>query len=446
MSATGNAHIDTLVGESFIWKNSDFALGTAVRVNFAFLTTRPQDWPESSFLGLGGAQPVSNAADYKTLILQSMDILEASCGVDFVETAPDAARITFGVASLGGSTAGYAQTYLNTTQQLYATQVIYDDSIFGNANTKMTITHEIAHALGLKHPGNYNTGDASPYLPGSEDNTLNTVMSYNVTSPDTLNPAPYDIEALQYLYGAAIRSGQRVGIASSELARLGTPDNELYALNSYTLWQQSPTSFTNHGAGFASSASMLTIDGGSGIDEVHVPLVRDAVALAQTGAGSWQLTTQYSVALSSSTGALALTDVVRNVERLRFADTKLALDLDGHAGKTARLLGAVFGRESVANATYAGIGLSLLDDGMAYSSLADLALQAAGISGNNALVTRLWTNVVGAAPSAEQMAPYISMLENGTSAAALTELAANTDLNAANIGLVGLSQSGLVYV
>lgn len=58
MSATGNAHIDTLVGESFIWKNSDFALGTAVRVNFAFLTTRPQDWPESSFLGQIGKSVV----------------------------------------------------------------------------------------------------------------------------------------------------------------------------------------------------------------------------------------------------------------------------------------------------------------------------------------------------------------------------------------------------
>ena len=81
-----------------------------------------------------------------------------------------------------------------------------------------TLIHEIAHAMGLKHPGNYNgsgsglTGNAgdAPYLPFDKDNTRNTIMSYNAaysrfSDPNGENPRSlmaYDIRALQYLYGA----------------------------------------------------------------------------------------------------------------------------------------------------------------------------------------------------------------------------------------------------
>jgi len=70
-----------------------------------------------------------------------------------------------------------------------------------------TLIHEIGHAFGLKHPGNYNgeSGEGrSPFLPYGEDNNMNTVMTYNDSlfdsSPST--PMAYDIRALQYLYGA----------------------------------------------------------------------------------------------------------------------------------------------------------------------------------------------------------------------------------------------------
>ena len=67
-----------------------------------------------------------------------------------------------------------------------------------------TMVHEILHTLGLKHPGNYNgqegLGDA-PFLPKSIDNTLNSIMSYNVVGSNPATPMPYDIRALQYLYG-----------------------------------------------------------------------------------------------------------------------------------------------------------------------------------------------------------------------------------------------------
>ncbi|HEY9692059.1 MAG TPA: M10 family metallopeptidase [Oculatellaceae cyanobacterium] len=67
-----------------------------------------------------------------------------------------------------------------------------------------TIIHETLHALGLKHPGDYNgTGAGTgPFLPYGQDNLSNTVMTYNFAGNSPASMMPYDIKALQYLYGA----------------------------------------------------------------------------------------------------------------------------------------------------------------------------------------------------------------------------------------------------
>ena len=70
------------------------------------------------------------------------------------------------------------------------------------------LIHEMGHAIGLKHPGNYNAGGGGsegPYITKLLDKTNFTIMSY--TEPDwggisPMTPGVYDILALQYLYGA----------------------------------------------------------------------------------------------------------------------------------------------------------------------------------------------------------------------------------------------------
>ena len=69
----------------------------------------------------------------------------------------------------------------------------------------MTLIHEISHGLGLKHPGNYSDGEKAPFLTPGEDNNTNTLMTYSGLGGNNKSsgtPMPYDIQALQYLYGS----------------------------------------------------------------------------------------------------------------------------------------------------------------------------------------------------------------------------------------------------
>ena len=134
------------------------------------------------------------------------------------------------------------------------------------------------------------------------------------------------------------------------------------------------------------------------------------------------------------------------ISRRKTADGKfVAYDLDANAGKAVKVLGAVAGKQSLGNKEYVGIGIDLLDKGMSYSDLAALALQAIGLRTNDQIVTALWTNVVGAAPTEADKAPFLSMLENGFSQGELARLAAETSQNASNIDLVGLARTGVEY-
>ena len=178
------------------------------------------------------------------------------------------------------------------------------------------------------------------------------------------------------------------------------------------------------------------IDGGLGTDTVVYsgPLVQYTV----NKSGS-----RYIV--SEPTGSDG-TDYLTNIERLKFKDKSIAIDLDGNAGTTAKILGAVFGKDAVNNKNYVGIGLNFLDTGWSYDNLAGLALEAAGAKTNDQIVSLLWTNVIGTKPTAADKASYIALLENGMTAGALAHLAADTSFNTTNINLVGLAQTGIEYI
>jgi hypothetical protein len=140
-------------------------------------------------------------------------------------------------------------------------------------------------------------------------------------------------------------------------------------------------------------------------------------------------------------------DTLTNIERLKFSDVSVALDLDGNAGKVAKLLGAVFGKIALTNKEYVGVSLNLIDGGMGYQDLAALAVSVTKKTASTDICTLLWTNLFGKAPTPADIAPFKQMLDSGEiSIGALTTLAADTSYNTTNIDLVGLFRTGLEYI
>lgn len=179
------------------------------------------------------------------------------------------------------------------------------------------------------------------------------------------------------------------------------------------------------------------IDGGEGKDSVVIndELINTTVSFDEL-LGEW-------VVISDGDGR----DTLKDVERIVFSDKSLAVDINGDAGFTAKLLGAVFGSESVSNPDFVGIGLSLLDAGTSYSDLASRAMTAAGKTTATDVCSLLWENIAGVAATPEDIAPFVQMLEgNEITIAQLTTLAADTALNQSNVNIVGLSATGIEYI
>ncbi len=162
--------------------------------------------------------------------------------------------------------------------------------------------------------------------------------------------------------------------------------------------------------------------------------------------GSWSVSFTSPTITKLPPPATNGTDTLINVERLKFSDKSFALDLDGNAGKAAKVLGAVLGSAFVSNPTFVGIGLDYLDKGMSYSDLGALALKAVGANTNDSIVSTLWRNVVGFEANPDQKAPYVKMLGDGMKAGDLVVMAGDLALNTIKINLTGLAQSGLEYL
>ncbi len=186
----------------------------------------------TSAAGLGamdgnGFQALTDAQ--KDVIRDALDYIATIANLTFTEDAGGAGQLQFGSNSQASS-AAYA--YLpNQGSQGGDVYLANNTASFSNASSWdkggyewETIIHEIGHALGLKHPGNYNAGGGGatgPFLSKSLDHRNNSLMSYNndaktmhlvenngaggLTS-SYVNPDSFqilDIAALQYLYGAA---------------------------------------------------------------------------------------------------------------------------------------------------------------------------------------------------------------------------------------------------
>ncbi len=183
-----------------------------------------------------------------------------------------------------------------------------------------------------------------------------------------------------------------------------------------------------------STAGDDTLDGGAGVDTAIYSGNRADYTISAT-------------AVSGPDG----NDILSSIERLQFTDKNIAIDLnDGQAANnTVRIIGAAFDAPTIQeHPDYVGIGLDLFDSGKSVLEVTQLVVDVLGLS-NHDFVDTVYQNVVGAAPSAAEHDLYLGMLEGSgatSTQAQLLELAANTEVNAINIDLIGLQQSGVEFV
>ena len=186
-----------------------------------------------------------------------------------------------------------------------------------------------------------------------------------------------------------------------------------------------------------------TFHGGGGIDTLDAFLTKSTWITAST---KYTKLANGNIQVSNF-GTTSFT--LDSVERIKFSDLSIALDIDGNAGKVAKVLGAVFGANSLTNKDYVGIGLSFLDAGMDYKGLLELALTAK--LGQNysseAEIKLLYSNVFNLSPSATTLEVLKGLIENNyCSKSELAYVIAESSSNQTNVNLVGLAQTGIEYI
>ena len=186
------------------------------------------------------------------------------------------------------------------------------------------------------------------------------------------------------------------------------------------------------------ATSDTTITGTTGIDTLNVSGYRSDVIINKLGAVS-NLTHKVTKSTASTL----------SVERIKFLDVSVALDLDGAAGNAVQMLGAIMGKDSLSNKSLVGIAISIFDQAkMSPTQIARLALDA--VLGENpshkAVVDLLYKNLMGISPDALSETLYVGMIKNGAYTQESIALMATTlDINKTNINLLGLSQTGVEY-
>lgn len=180
-----------------------------------------------------------------------------------------------------------------------------------------------------------------------------------------------------------------------------------------------------------------TIDAGAGLDTVVFTGPRAGYTVSKTGTG-------FSV--SGPDGA----DSLANVERIKFADANVALDIAGNGGQTYRLYQAAFDRAPDAGGL--GYWIKQMDGGASLTTVAGGFVSSKEFAdlygGSNptaeVFVEKLYTNVLHRKPDAAGYDYWVKVVKDGAAKevvlAAISESAENVD------ALAGLIGNGFAYV
>jgi hypothetical protein len=206
--ASNQREIDALLNQNLTYWDTQASNGV---ITYSFYNKAA-----GSYYGSEKVTEVNEAI--KANVRQILDRLETFINVQFVEvpdhaTSYGALRYMFSDGE--GNTGFYAYSYypgagiggdvhLNPRWES-GSEGRFSEDVGSYGYT--TLMHETLHALGLKHPGNYDHGGGDSgglFLPPEQDHKSNTIMSYNRIGAGASTPLSYDVRALQYLYGSAV--------------------------------------------------------------------------------------------------------------------------------------------------------------------------------------------------------------------------------------------------
>ncbi|MEI8159017.1 MAG: Ig-like domain-containing protein [Burkholderiales bacterium] len=187
-----------------------------------------------------------------------------------------------------------------------------------------------------------------------------------------------------------------------------------------------------------------TLDGGSGIDHAVYSGASTSYSIGRTSTG---MTVRDMVGTDGS-------DTLLNVERLEFSDVGIALDMgiNDAGGKSALLIGALFGPAALNDRSLVATALNFFDDGKTMATASSLLVSGgitaslAGGADNLHFVQWIFHNVVGVYPDIVTAASFKSLLDQGIyTQGTMLSTVAELQLNQNNVNLVGLAQNGMSY-
>ena len=470
-------------GPAFRWNLSQ-ALGTPTTVSFSFMTDSD---------AATGKRAMGNLE--KLVVREALSLISSFTGLSFFEVQESGqsyGQIRWAVNQQSKSK-GY--TWMPEASNLsgQAGDIFMDEEsmlyLTPGGQGYEALLHELGHALGLRHPLNTDSSDKWAQVAAEKFNSTQMTVMAQTTTPESLSRKDFgalDITALRYLYGvkpvntapsiykltdsdgqslrtivddggidavdcSALSTGASINLEPGMMWDIGlTRDGKQATNNIATSFETVLEAIigTSHddvlignsqNNQFTPGKGNDWIDGSDGLDTVYLSGKKNDFVLNQTDS---------VLELWSSSASTGL-KTISHVERLIFQDLAIAWDLDGNAGQVAKILGVVFGREAVKNTQYAGVGLSLMDQGFSYLQLMNLAIEAKlGIGASHAqLINLLYQNLLQIPADSGAIAYWSGQLTQGTyTQSSLAVMAADLDLNKQNINLTGLMVNGMEYV
>ena len=368
------------------------------------------------------------------------------------------------IAGIGFAKLGFRINSALDMNKEYFSIMSYDDQTPAGAPDTFAQTPMILDVIALQSAygeGGGTSGAGNDVITPGGDGGVNSYRTYFDTGgTDTINLANYAQGAYLNMGTTIAGAAHWVGVAmsaadSNAMLNLGKdPASLRWFYGEYENASGSAAADVIVGNALNNSIDGQggndTIDGGAGIDTALYAGPRANYTLAKTSNG---------FSLADMTGVAGI-DALQNVERLKFSNGSIALDVGAKesGGEAQLLLGAVLGKDLLATKKpLIGTAIDLFDQGFTLQQLSGaimrldiwggLANGGQGAATIAQIAGYLLATVNRATPDASSLAVAVTALNTETGAAQGNFLwhLAESAANQTQVGLVGLATTGLEF-